>query len=108
MVRAAKGFRLRRSKLYRYAKDALDHGRQYAYRDRRVRKRNYRQFWQARINAATRASGLPYNRFMEGLKAAGVQLNRKSLAELAATNPEAFNQLIREAQQGLKAKADQT
>jgi large subunit ribosomal protein L20 len=70
MIRAAKGFRLKRSKLYRYASDAVDHGRQYAYRDRKTRKRTFRYLWQARINAAVREVGLTYSRFMEGLKAA--------------------------------------
>jgi ribosomal protein L20 len=69
-LRAAKGFRMRRSKLYRYAADALDHGRVYAYRDRKTRKRNFRALWQIRINAAVRAAGLTYSRFIEGLKAA--------------------------------------
>src|SRR2546426_3957481 len=68
MIRAAKGFRMRRSKLYRYASDALDHGRQYAYRDRRTKKRNFRQLWQVRINAAARAAGTTYSRFMEDRK----------------------------------------
>ena len=69
MIRAAKGYRMRRSKLYRYASDAVDHGRQYAYRDRRTKKRTFRYLWQIRINAAARAAGITYSRFMEGLKA---------------------------------------
>ena len=73
VLEAAKGFRFRRSKLYRYASDALDHGRQYAYRDRRNRKRDFRCLWQVRINAAARAAGLTYSRFIEGLKAANVR-----------------------------------
>ena len=68
MLTAAKGFRLRRSKLYRYASDAIDHGRQYAYRDRKTKKRNFRGLWQARINAAARAAGITYSRFIEGAK----------------------------------------
>jgi len=71
MITAAKGYRMRRSKLYRYASDAVDHGRQYAYRDRRVKKRTFRYLWQIRINAAVRALGMTYSRFMEGIKAAG-------------------------------------
>src|SRR3989440_12624269 len=94
MIRAAKGFRMRRSKLYRYASDAVDHGRQYAYRDRRVKKRTFRYLWQIRINAATRAAGLTYSRFMEGLKAAKCSLDRKVLADIAAQDSAAFNQLI--------------
>jgi large subunit ribosomal protein L20 len=104
-LRAAKGFRMRRSKLYRYAADALDHGRQYAYRDRRTKKRTFRGLWQIRINAAARAAGLTYSRFMEGLKAAQVALDRKVLADLAATDTTAFAELVRVAQDGLKAKA---
>src|SRR5712671_2661234 len=91
MIRAAKGFRMRRSKLYRYAADALDHGRQYAYRDRRTKKRNFRALWQIRINAAARAAGTTYSRFMEGLKSAQCTLDRKILADLAATDNAAFS-----------------
>src|SRR6266487_1895969 len=105
MIRAAKGFRMRRSKLYRYASDALDHGRQYAYRDRKTKKRNFRALWQIRINAAARAAGLTYSRFMEGLKAAKVALDRKIIADLAATDSNAFNELVKVAQEALKTKA---
>src|SRR5690242_21936557 len=104
-LQAAKGFRMRRSKLYRYAADALDHGRQYAYRDRRRKKREFRYLWQIRINAATRAAGLTYSRFIEGLKAAKVTLDRKVLADLAATDSPAFSELVRVAQDALKTKA---
>src|SRR4249919_3833251 len=95
MITAAKGFRLKRSKLYRYASDALDHGRQYAYRDRRRKKREYRYLWQIRINAAARAAGLTYSRLIEGLKAAKVALDRKILADLAATDSAAFSELVK-------------
>ena len=105
MIRAAKGFRMRRSKLYRYASDALDHGRQYPYRDRRTRKRNFRGLWQIRINAAARSAGLTYSRFMEGLKAAQVALDRKMLADIAAQDNAAFNELVKVAQDALKTKA---
>ena len=105
MIRAAKGFRMRRSKLYRYASDAVDHGRQYAFRDRKTKKRNFRALWQIRINAAARAAGMTYSRLMEGLKAAKVALDRKILADLAATDIGAFNELVRTAQDALKAKA---
>ena len=105
MIRAAKGFRMRRSKLYRYASDALDHGRQYAYRDRRAKKRIFRYLWQIRINAAARAAGTTYSRFMEGLKAAKVALDRKILADLAATDAAAFSELVKVAQNALKTKA---
>src|SRR5712672_2997225 len=102
MIRAAKGFRLRRSKLYRYASDAVDHGRAYAFRDRKTKKRNYRALWQIRINAAARAAGITYSRFMEGLKAAQVALDRKIIADLAATDAPAFAELIKIAQNALK------
>jgi len=105
MIRAAKGFRMRRSKLYRYASDAIDHGRQYAFRDRRAKKRTFRALWQIRINAAVRAAGMTYSRFMEGLKAAKVTLDRKVLADLAATDNGAFTELVKVAQNALKTKA---
>src|SRR3989454_6955715 len=104
-IKAAKGFRMRRSKLYRYAADALDHGRQYAYRDRKTKKRNFRALWQVRINAASRAAGLTYSRFMEGLKAAKVALDRKILADIAAHDAAAFSELVRIGQDALKGKA---
>ena len=105
MIRAAKGFRMRRSKLYRYASDALDHGRQYAYRDRKTKKRNFRALWQIRINAAARAAGLTYSRSIEGLKAAQIALDRKIIADLAAQDNAAFGELIKVAQSALKTKA---
>jgi large subunit ribosomal protein L20 len=107
-IKAAKGFRLRRSKLYRYAADALDHGRQYAFRDRKTKKRNYRVLWQIRINAAARAAGMTYSRFMGGLKAAQIGLDRKVLADLAATDSAAFNELVTAAQNALKTKTAKT
>ena len=103
-IKAAKGFRMRRSKLYRYAADALDHGRQYAFRDRKTKKRNYRALWQVRINAAARSAGITYSRFMEGIKAAKVELDRKTLADIAATDSAAFTELVRVAQDALKTK----
>jgi large subunit ribosomal protein L20 len=105
MIAAAKGFRMRRSKLYRYASDAVDHGRQYAYRDRRRKKRTYRYLWQIRINAAARSAGMTYSRFIEGLKAAKVALDRKVLADIAATDTAAFGELVKVAQDALKTKA---
>src|SRR5882757_9640619 len=104
-IKAAKGFRGRRSKLYRYAADATDHAKQYAFRDRKMKKRNFRVLWQVRINAAARAAGTTYSRFMEGLKAAKVALDRKILADLAATDAAAFSELVKIAQQALKTKA---
>ena len=105
MVTAAKGYRMRRSKLYRYASDAVDHGRAYAYRDRKTKKRNFRALWQIRINAAARAAGVTYSRFMEGLKAAKVALDRKVLADIAARDASTFTELVKIAQNALKAKA---
>jgi large subunit ribosomal protein L20 len=95
---------MRRSKLYRYAADALDHGRQYAYRDRKNKKRSFRGLWQIRINAAARDLGITYSRLMEGLKAANVGLDRKTLADVAATDIAAFKELVRVAQEALKTK----
>ena len=104
MLQAAKGFRMRRSKLYRYASDAVDHGRAYAYRDRRRKKRTFRYLWQARINAATRAAGLTYSRFIEGLKAAKCALDRKVLADIAATDAAGFAEIVNVAKAALKNK----
>jgi len=105
MLVRAKGFRLRRSKLYRYASDAVDHGMVYATRDRKVKKRTFRALWQIRINAAVRAAGLTYSRFIEGLKAARIGLDRKILADLAATDAPAFTAIIAQARQALEQKA---
>ena len=104
MLQAAKGFRLKRSKLYRYASDAVDHGRQYAYRDRRRKKRTFRYLWQIRINAAARAAGLTYSRLIEGLKAAKCELDRKVLADIAAQDNAAFVELVNLAKRALKTK----
>lgn len=104
MLQAAKGFRLKRSKLYRYASDAVDHGRQYAYRDRRVKKRTFRYLWQARINAAAREAGITYSRLIEGLKAAKCELDRKIIADIAAQDAPAFAALVDLAKNALKAK----
>src|ERR1700679_375420 len=104
MLTAAKGFRLKRSKLYRYASDAVDHGRQYAYRDRKTKKRTFRYLWQIRINAAARAAGLTYSRFMEGLKAAKCARDRKVIADLAPPAAAAFGDLVTLAKTALKNK----
>ena len=108
MLQAAKGFRLKRSKLYRYASDAVDHGRQYAYRDRRRKKRTFRYLWQIRINAAARAAGLSYSRLIEGLKAARCELDRKIIADFAAQDHAAFVELVNLAKSALKAKPGAT
>ena len=104
MIKLASGYRARRSKLYRYAKDAVTHGLQYGYRDRRNRKRDFRSLWNIRINAGARAAGMTYSRFMEGLRAAGIDLNRKVLADLAATDTSAFGELVNTARQALESK----
>ena len=104
MLQAAKGFRLKRSKLYRYASDAVDHGRQYAYRDRRVKKRTFRYLWQIRINAAARSAGITYSRLIEGLKAAKCELDRKVIADIAAQDNAAFLELVNLAKSALKNK----
>lgn len=104
VVDAARGFRGRRSKLFRYAKNALMKAKYWAYRDRKTRKRNFRVLWQQRINAAARANGLTYSRFMEGLKASGIELDRKILAELAVSDEPAFKAIFEKAKAALKAK----
>jgi len=104
IIKEAKGFRGRRSKLFRYAKNAVMKARVYAYRDRKNRKRNFRMLWQLRINAAARALGLTYSRFMEGIKAAGIDLDRKILADLAVKDEAAFKAIFDKAKSALEAK----
>jgi len=94
IMRAAKGAFGGRSKLYRSAKDTVEKGLRYAYRDRRAKKREFRRLWITRINAAARLHDLSYNRFMAGLKGAGVEINRKILADLAVRDPVAFGELV--------------
>lgn len=101
VLKAAKGFRGGRSKLFRTAADAVDKALNYAYRDRRVRKRDFRRLWIARVNAAARMNGLSYSKFMHGLKQAGVGLDRKVLAELAVSDPAGFAQVAQLAAQSL-------
>lgn len=93
VLKEARGYFGGRSKLYRTAKNAVERGWSYAYRDRRRRKRDFRRLWITRINAASRQHGLSYSRFVSGLKSAGVELNRKALADLAVRDPAAFEQL---------------
>ena len=93
-LEAASGYRGQRSRLYRKAKEQLLHSATYAYRDRKARKGDFRQLWITRINAAARANDMTYNRFMQGLRLAGVQVDRKVLADLAVTDPGAFAQLV--------------
>jgi large subunit ribosomal protein L20 len=98
----ASGYRGQRSRLYRKAKEQVLHSLNYAYRDRRARKGDFRQLWIQRINAAARLNGITYNRFIQGLKVAGVEVDRKILAELAVSDPAAFTALAEIA----KANAD--
>ncbi|MGB6010387.1 MAG: 50S ribosomal protein L20 [Desulfobacterales bacterium] len=101
VLKLAKGFRGGRSKLFRTAADAVDKALMYAYRDRRVRKRDFRRLWIARINAATRMNNLSYSKFVHGLKLAGVELDRKVLAELAISDPSGFTQIAKLASEQL-------
>lgn len=93
-LKEARGYFGARSKLYRPAKNAVERGWSYAYRDRRRKKRDFRRLWIARINAAARLNGLSYSRFVYGLKGADVELDRKILADLAVREPEAFADLV--------------
>lgn len=99
--RAARGYFGGRSKLWRIAKNAVERGWQYSYRDRKNKKRTFRRLWIARINAAARQHDLSYNRFMHGLKLAEIEVNRKVLADLAVREPEAFGQLVAQAKSKL-------
>jgi large subunit ribosomal protein L20 len=90
----AKGFRGRRKNVFRIAKQAVMKAGQYAYRDRRTRKRVFRRLWIARINAAARASGVTYSKFMAGLKKANIDIDRKVLADLAVNDPAAFSGIV--------------
>ncbi len=104
----AKGFRGGRSKLYRTAKDSVYKAMQWAYRDRKVRKRNFRSLWIQRINAAAKLNGMNYSRFMEGLRAAGIEIDRKVLSDLAVQDAEAFKALVQSSAKALEEKAKQT
>lgn len=97
VLERAKGYWGGRSRLFKTAKEAVQHSMQYAYRDRRNRKREFRRLWIARINAACREQGFTYGRFIEGLSKAGVQLDRKMLADMAINNSQAFTQLVEQA-----------
>jgi len=97
----ASGYRGQRSRLYRKAKEQVTHSLVYNYRDRKAKKGDFRRLWIQRINAAVRAEGMTYNRFIQGLKAAGVEVDRKNLAELAVLEPTAFSALVEVARQAL-------
>jgi large subunit ribosomal protein L20 len=96
VLKAAKGYRLGKSRLYATAKDQVEKSWQYAYRDRRAKKRTFRQLWIARINAACRLSGVSYSVFIQGLHKSQIELNRKSLADMAIHNPNGFAELVKQ------------
>ena len=105
VLHRAKGFRGFRSKLFRYAKDAVRKAMTYEYRDRKKRKGQFRRLWIQRISAATRNEGLTYSRFIEGLNAAGIEADRKILADLAVKDAAAFSAIIAQAKAALEKKA---
>ena len=104
VLEQAKGYWGLKKSSYRYAKEQVEHSLAYAYRDRRNKKRTFRQLWIVRINAAARANGLSYNRFIAGLHAAGIELDRKILAELAVNDPAAFTAIAEQAKAALDAQ----
>jgi large subunit ribosomal protein L20 len=106
ILRVAKGYFGGRKNLYRTAKDAVEKGWEHAYRDRKKKKRNFRALWITRINAAVREHDLSYSRFINGLKEAGVQMDRKAMADLAVRSPDAFAALVERAKEGLAAKTN--
>jgi large subunit ribosomal protein L20 len=105
VLKYAKGYFGNKSKLYRYAKEAVQHAWQYAYAARRKKKGDRRSLWIIRLNAACRNAGISYSRFIEGLKAANIGLDRKVLADIAVRDEVAFNALVAKAQDALKTKA---
>ncbi len=94
VLERASGYRGQRSRLYRKAKEQMLHSMTYAYRDRKKRKGDFRRLWIQRVNAAARENGMTYNRFIQGIKAAGVEVDRKVLADIAVTDPPAFAALV--------------
>ncbi len=103
VLEGASGYRGQRSRLYRKAKEQMLHSLQYAYRDRRDRKGDFRQLWITRINAAARANGLTYNRLIQGLRLAGIEVDRKIMADLAVNDAKAFAGLVEAARAALPA-----
>ena len=97
----AKGYYLSKSKLYKFAKESVEKALVYAYRDRKTRKRDFRRLWIIRIGAAARQNGIPYGQFMHGLKVAGVELDRKILADIALQDPPAFTRLVETAKKAV-------
>lgn len=108
VLKYAKGYFGNKSKLFRYAKEAVQHAWQYAYAARRKKKGDRRSLWIVRLNAACRNAGISYSRFMEGLKAANIELDRKVLSDIAIRDEVAFNALVKQAQDALKTKAAAT
>ncbi len=108
VLKRAKGFRGFRSKLYKYAKDAVRKAQEYEYRDRKKRKGQFRRLWIQRISAGTRAQDLTYSRFIEGLKAANIEVDRKILADLAVHDIAAFNTIVEQSKAALEKKAPAT
>ena len=104
VLERASGYRGQRSRLYRKAKEQMLHSLGYAYRDRRAKEGDFRRLWIQRINAAARANGMTYNRFMQGLKAAGVEVDRKILADLAVNDAAAFTALVELARSAVPAQ----
>ena len=107
-LKAAKGFYGRRKNTIRTAKAAVDKSMQYAYRDRKVRKRNFRSLWIQRINAAVREHGLTYGRFIDGLNKAGIEMDRKVMSDMAIHEPQAFEALVGKAKEALAYLKDTT
>ena len=103
VLERASGYRGQRGRLYRKAKEQLNHSLTYSYRDRRAKKGDFRRLWIQRINAGARANGMTYNRFIQGLKAAGVEVDRRMLAELAVNDAAAFTALVATAKAALPA-----
>ena len=106
VLEQASGYRGQRSRLYRKAKEQVLHSMTYAYRDRKKRKGDFRQLWIQRINAACRQDGMTYNRFIQGIKAAGIEIDRKSLAEIAVSDPAAFSAIVAAAKAANAATVD--
>ena len=103
ILKQAKGYYGTRSRSHRIAKQAVDRAAQFAYRDRRNKKRNFRALWIVRINAASRLNGLSYNRLIEGLRKSGSEINRKMLADMAVHDPEGFAKVVNTAKQALES-----
>jgi large subunit ribosomal protein L20 len=107
ILKLAKGYRGTKSKLYRSAKESVERGLNFAYTGRKLRKRDFRSLWIVRISAAARLNGLSYSQFMHGLKLAGIELDRKILADLAAKQPEAFTTLAGQVRKALEDKSQE-